>query len=104
MGVFSSDNDKVQARQLIARLGEAVTFSGASVDVSTYGYIERADDLFGEEAAVSDARYVASLLVEDVGIPHRGDLVTDDDGQTWELVAVHPSIDPWIIDLTVQAK
>ena len=87
---MSNADSSAHARAVIgplATLGDKiVSYRGADGDVTTTGYIEEAPDFLGLDVVTFDPRYVATLLVEDVGSPHSGDRVTDEDGAEWTML------------------
>lgn len=86
----------------LADLGDQITtFTGIGGAVDTVGYIDDAPDIFGGEVLTMDPRQVATLLIEDVGSPSRGDTVTDEEGVNWELVE-EMDRRAWVTDWTVQ--
>ena len=102
MGAFSDSAEKARSRTILADLGETITYRGAEGDVTTVGHVGLEADLFGGDVTSADERYVVSLLTEDVGEPFRGDRVTDEAGQVWELTDKKTGRDPHIVDWWVQ--
>lgn len=105
---MSTATAKAEARAImvgVASLGnEIVSFRGGAGLVTTIGYIERVDDFFDGDATIVDARYVASLLVADVGEIHRGDRVIDEDGAEWTLLEEQANGDGFVTDWTCEAR
>lgn len=103
---MSTASAKNEARAVIAMLasqgGKITSYRGDADDITTTGLFDKEADFLGGDVTVSDDRYVVSLLVEDVGTPHRGDRVTDEDGIEWTLLEEQPGIDQWITDWTVE--
>jgi len=95
---------KDAARDMLTNVGQAVTYRGCDGDVTTVGVIEKIVDLLGGDTQISDARYMASLLVEDVGSPQRNDTVTDSAGTEWVLVEEMPTTDKWIAEWSVRSR
>jgi len=89
---------------MLTNVGQAVIYRGCNDDVTTVGIIEKAVELLGAETQISDARYMASLLVEDVGNPQRNDIVTDSAGTEWVLVEEMPTTDKWIAEWSVRSR
>lgn len=98
---------QAQARTVVAeaaKLGSKITiYTGSAGAVATVGYIDRVTDLFGGEITSPDARYLAVMLVQDVGEPCRGDRVTDEDGGVWTLLEEQDS-DGLVADWTCEKK
>jgi len=66
--------------------GDAITFSGYAGDVSTYAVIKRDVGITISAVTISAPRIVATLIVDDVGSPYRGDKITRTvDGTSWSL-------------------
>lgn len=105
MSNASAKNEARAAIAMLAALGDKiVSYRGSAGVITTNGYIEKAADFFGNDVPVADARFIASLLVEDVGEPHKGDRVTDEDGTEWTLLEEIPGDDPWVTDWTVERR
>ena len=77
------------------------TYIGGAGDVTTVGFIDLEADLFGGETLTSEKRYVARLLVEDVGHPFRGDRIMDENNTTWILQEERPTSDLWITEWSI---
>lgn len=101
---FSSTAEKARARQVLTALGGCLVFNGAAGVVVSVGYVDQASDFLGLDTPISDARFVASMLVEDVGAPQRGDAITDEDGDEWVVHEEVPGSDPWVTDWTVSRR
>lgn len=95
---------KAAARRGLTHLGQAVTFRGCDGDVATVGIIEKAVGFVGGDVPMSDARWQATLLVEDVGAPQRNDTVTDADGTVWVLLEERPETDRWFAEWSVRRR
>jgi hypothetical protein len=90
--------------QLAALGNKIVSFVGAEGPVDTVGLISQNSGIVLLEASLSEERYKAYLLVEDVGQPHRNDTITDEDGQIWRLLEAQASADPFICVWTIEQK
>ena len=105
MSTASAKNEAKACVAMLAELGnKIVSFRGGAGLVATTGFIDRADDLFGDETAMNDARYMATLLVEEVADVHRGDIVTDEDGTEWTLLTELPQGSDFTVDWTCERK
>lgn len=77
---------QASVRDGIRTIGDAVTYAGSSGDVSTYAVIKRDVGITISAVTVSAPRLVATLIVDDVGSPSRGDTITRTvDGASWLL-------------------
>lgn len=94
---------KMSGRAILTRLGQPVTYRGAGDDVVTVAVIDKQLAQFGVDAQITDSRWRCSLLVEDVGQPHRDDRVVDESGDTWVLEEEVES-DRWVTDWAVRRK
>lgn len=66
--------------------GDAITFTGSAGDVSTYAVIKLDAGITISAVTISAPRLVATLIVDDVGSPSRGDTITRTvDGASWSL-------------------
>jgi len=73
-------------RDGIRLAGDAITFAGSSGDVSTYAVIKRDVGVTISSVTISAPRLVATLIIDDVGSPYRGDTITRTvDGACWSL-------------------
>lgn len=73
------------ARNAITGCGQVVVFRGTDREISTSAVISRSVAEIGFDARAGEARWIAELIVADVGEPRRGDLLTDSHGRTWSL-------------------
>jgi hypothetical protein len=66
--------------------GDAITFAGSSGDISTYAVIKRDVGITISAVTISAPRLVATLIVDDIGSPSRGDTITRTaDGMSWSI-------------------
>lgn len=96
---------KNAARKCIARLGgKTVTVhsAAAATTISTVVAIIKDTQLFGAAGARAvEPSWFASLLLEDVTAPRRGDRIVETDGTAWTLVEEQPTTDEWVSEWSV---
>ena len=89
----------------LATLGNAVhIYDNGAEAIAVTGYIEQEGEPFGGEVTVSDLHFIATLLVDEVGQPKRGDTITDEASKVWILREERPNDDPWTTDWVVQPQ
>ena len=105
---MSTASEKARAEaavKALSLLGNKIAgFRGASGLVDAVGYIDRENADFGIAPAISDARWVATLVADGLGEVYPGNEVIDEDGGEWVMLEELPESDNYVIDWAVQQK
>jgi len=99
------DINKQSARHMFDEHGQEITYIGVSLaEIKTPAIIENTFDLLEQPVSNSAAQYAISLLVEDVGVPNRGDTVIENDGTRWVLAEELPQSDQWVTEWAARRR